>query len=114
MASLSSFGQDLAEYRWKNRLIILVGTESNTEQLKLLKNTEKQLQERDILVLEKTPNNRDLKPLGITKNFEGVLLIGKDGDIKLQRPFVVEPQVIFDLVDSMPMRKSEMRRKRKD
>ena len=65
MASLSTFGQDLSEYRWKNRLVILVGTESNPEQLKLLKNTEKQLQERDILVLEKTPNNRDLKPLGI-------------------------------------------------
>ena len=114
MASLSTFGQDLSEYRWKNRLVILVGTESNPEQLKLLKNTEKQLQERDILVLEKTPNSKHLKPLGITNNFEGVLLIGKDGGIKLQHPFVVEPQVIFDLVDSMPMRKSEMRRKRKD
>ena len=112
MASLSSFGQDLSEYRWKNRLIILVARKTNPEQLKLLKETEKQLRERDILVLEKTPNNKDLKPLGITNNFEGILLIGKDGGIKLQRPFVVEPQVIFDLVDSMPMRKSEIRRKK--
>ena len=114
LASLSSFGQDLSEYRWKNRLIILVSTESNTEQLKLLKEVEKQLKERDILVLEKYPDANDLESLGIKNNFEGVLLIGKDGGIKLQRPFIVEPQVIFDLVDSMPMRKSEMRRKHND
>jgi hypothetical protein len=45
------------------------------------------------------------------KDFQGVLLIGKDGGIKLKEPFSVQPIRIFDLIDSMPMRQSEMRRK---
>jgi hypothetical protein len=39
-----------------------------------------------------------------------VILIGKDGGIKLNKSSVMHNQ-IFDLIDSMPMRQSEMRKK---
>lgn len=43
-------------------------------------------------------------------NFEGLTLIGKDGGIKLKEAFIVNPKTIFELIDSMPMRKNEMNR----
>ena len=46
--------------------------------------------------------------------FKGIVLIGKDGGIKLKRPFVVSAGEIFDMIDSMPMRKAEMKRSIKD
>ena len=36
-------------------------------------------------------------------------LVGKDGGVKEQWAGVVEPYVIFDLVDAMPMRMREVR-----
>ncbi len=38
-----------------------------------------------------------------------MVLVGKDGDEKARWNRVVNPQEIFDLIDSMPMRQSEMR-----
>ena len=40
-----------------------------------------------------------------------VFLIGKDGGIKMRKEKVVPMEEIFRLIDSMPMRQAEMRRK---
>ena len=45
------------------------------------------------------------KPGGFT-----LILIGKDGGVKLRRENGADLQDIFDLIDGMPMRKAEMRR----
>ena len=45
------------------------------------------------------------------KAFE-VLLIGLDGTIKLRKTSAIPVQELFDLIDSMPMRKAEMRNKK--
>jgi hypothetical protein len=42
-----------------------------------------------------------------------VILIGKDGGVKMLREDRVELQEIFDLIDSMPMRQQEMQEKGK-
>jgi Domain of unknown function (DUF4174) len=42
-----------------------------------------------------------------------VLLVGKDGFVKLRSKEVVTPARIFALVDAMPMRKDEMRKMKK-
>lgn len=47
---------------------------------------------------------------GFKNDDSTVILIGKDGEIKLNKPFVTSIE-IFDLIDSMPMRQSEMRKK---
>ncbi len=35
-------------------------------------------------------------------DFEGVVVIGKDGKIKLQQAFIVNPREIFSLIDNIP------------
>ena len=40
-----------------------------------------------------------------------LILLGKDGGIKLKRNDRVKFEEIFSLIDSMPMRKDEMRQK---
>jgi hypothetical protein len=42
-----------------------------------------------------------------------LLLIGKDGFVKLRSKEVVKPERIYALVDAMPMRKDEMRKMKK-
>ena len=93
-----------------------------SEQIKKFQGLETELKERQLLVFvirgdEITDIDGDQTELDPTRmafsSFKGVILIGKDGGIKLQEPFVIEPQRIFDLIDSMPMRKAEMKNSEK-
>lgn len=122
------YAQTVRDYQWKNRLIVLVDTVLETSamqsQLKLLLTDEDALEERDIVLFQLTPETIILsigkKPkfspqetyssLSIRKDFKGVILIGKDGGMKLRKPFEVPPETIFTLIDGMPMRKSEIKR----
>ncbi|MBT8237722.1 MAG: DUF4174 domain-containing protein [Croceitalea sp.] len=110
--------QDLASYKWKNRVIILFSNTNSklmNQQFRLLNEQVASLQDRDIVVL--TPNSVDQlshkKNIKLEEDFVGLILIGKDGGIKLKKSFVVEPEVIFNLVDSMPMRRAEIRKQNK-
>ena len=113
--SFACFAQNIQEYRWKNRLIVLVSNASNSAELnqqrQIFELKQSQLEERDIILLNRKPKSSELSRFSLDGNFQGVLLIGKDGGIKLKKPFIVKPQTIFDLVDSMPMRRAEMRSK---
>jgi len=119
--------QSLKNYRWENRIIILVdredGSKAFQKQYTALLSEESELEDRDLIVfllkddLVKFSNGSKLqidgrglrKELKIRPVFEGVILIGKDGGVKMREEFHVEPQKIFDLIDSMPMRQSEMK-----
>jgi hypothetical protein len=46
------------------------------------------------------------------RTFSGVVLIGKDGGVKLRNDYVVAPQKILDLIDGMPMRRAEIMKNR--
>lgn len=107
----SSFGQELHQYRWQNRIILISGdTESSVyqKQTGILKQDKFQqpLAERKLLVIT---NDRNAKQ----EDFN-LKLLGLDGGEKLNSNDFVNPQLIFDLIDSMPMRKSEMKRKSRD
>jgi len=119
--------QSLKEYRWKNRIILLVYNEANSESFQKQRESflEKAdaLKERDLILIYLNNETVDFnhpdsdaidgrqlrKQLRIRENFRGVLLIGKDGGVKLRAEYSVEPQQIFDLIDSMPMRRAEMK-----
>ncbi|MEM7486721.1 MAG: DUF4174 domain-containing protein [Bacteroidota bacterium] len=107
--------QELAQYKWQNRLVILVSldleSESMKKQEKQFHDTKKAMEDREMVVLRLSPKSKELKAYNISQNYEGVLLIGKDGGLKAKYDFVVAPSVIFELVDSMPMRRAEMRNK---
>lgn len=119
--------QTWTDYKWKNRILILsdrsLETKNMEAQLKVLQSKEEALQERDLLLFLSTTEGV-YKPDGtkttlsredsqsrwnIQNDFTGLLLIGKDGGVKLKQDFVVAPKEIFDLIDGMPMRRAEMR-----
>lgn len=116
------FGQTLEEYRWKNRLLLILnptGPETSLHpQIEAFSNYSEEVAERDLLIFVLRDNNlTDMKGSEIQmaaenlpySDYEGVVLIGKDGGVKLKEPFLVDPGKIFELIDSMPMRKAEIR-----
>ncbi len=122
--SANLLGQDLTDFQWKNRLLLLMepqGDHVNTrEQLALFAPFEQDIEDRELIILVfdgEVILDKELKATTIDvskiphKDFQGVLLFGKDGGIKLKQPFYVTPIRIFNLIDSMPMRQSEIRRK---
>ena len=100
------------------RLLIVVGLPNDprvTEQHAALEHDGAALRERDVVVQDLTPEaaRRDRRKLGIGRDatFE-VLLVGKDGQVKLRRELPVAASEITALIDTMPMRRDEMRRQR--
>jgi len=121
--ALASYGQDLDEHRWQDRLIIVYADFNNEEgqrQIELLRNKPEELRERSVKVYyrsqgayrydfgKKTEISQKKIEFDIPFKVE---LIGLDGGVKFRASEVTEPQVLIDLIDSMPMRKSEMKRK---
>jgi hypothetical protein len=121
---------DLSEYQWKNRLLLLFTPSlDGPGYLKLKKDTssqEEEVKDRNLLVfhiLENGETRLENSPLpessgdylrekfSITPGAFTVLLIGKDGGVKLRREGGVELAEIFALIDTMPMRQREMRKK---
>ncbi|MGB5691589.1 MAG: DUF4174 domain-containing protein [Flavobacteriaceae bacterium] len=122
-----SKGQSLLDYRWKNRLVFIVNPHIDQHgghpQIKAFEGYTKAVQERDVLVYVLRKNKVfDLDGLIVNwtgktvpySSFKGIVLIGKDGSIKLKKPFLVSAKEIFDLIDSMPMRRAEMKDSVKD
>ncbi|MEP3208529.1 MAG: DUF4174 domain-containing protein [Maribacter sp.] len=118
--------QDLTNYQWKNRIILLKDTDLDSDwlqaQLKRLQSNSKELLEREVVLFLLSDNfvydekrlktnlqaDTIISQYGLS-SFEGLVLIGKDGGIKLQEEFIVNPTIIIELIDSMPMRMSEMK-----
>lgn len=118
----SSYGQNLSDYQWTNRIIILSDQEQDfskaKEALETLSAFDKGLKERDLLIFihrdgKRYDTNFKMvnKDIGksIPKNFIGYFLIGKDGGIKSQKPYPIDPVSIFTLIDGMPMRRAEIK-----
>lgn len=121
---------DLRKYQWKNRLLLLFAPspdEADYAKLKQdLSSQAEEVRDRDLLVFHilesgetKLGNSQlsessgdylrerfSIKPGAFT-----LLLIGKDGGVKLRREGQVELSEIFALMDTMPMRQREMREK---
>ncbi|KKN84700.1 hypothetical protein LCGC14_0286670 [marine sediment metagenome] len=122
MQSVYTNAQDLTDYTWKNRVLILYKNKSNIEEIssavKEVKQNNIEFKERDLLVFiyedgeflntsNKTINLRS--PNTLPKSHEGYILIGKDGSIKLKELYPINLEHLFNRIDSMPMRKSEMK-----
>ncbi len=100
-----------------HRLVVVVampGDPRATKQHALLDDAAAALRERDVVIQDMTPDaaRRDRPELGVGSQaaFE-VLLIGKDGGVKLRRDKPVAAFEITALIDTMPMRQDEMRRR---
>jgi hypothetical protein len=100
-----------------HRLVVVVGLPNDPrvgQQLAALQNDQAALRERDVLVQDLTPDaaRRERPELGVKPEaaFE-VLLVGKDGGVKLSSLTPVPAADLTALIDTMPMRQSEMRRR---
>jgi len=129
-------GQELEEYKWKNRILIIESPSiSNTEykdQLEALANSKQELEDRKLILIEiienefrtthfppdpnsetwKSIENRGDHSKSKGKEFK-VILIGLDGGIKLEKKEILKKEELFGLIDGMPMRKSEIKNKAK-
>ena len=124
MTVFTATAQNLEKYQWKNRIILLkentIDSDRLTDQLQRLEADSKALAERDILIFiitggsvyDTSKKRLDLNWDSIVENhglndFQGLILIGKDGGLKLKEGFIVDAKTIFELIDAMPMRKAE-------
>jgi len=127
--ALYTNGQTLSleQYVWKNRIIVINNGSSNTlstDQENLLVKDMSGLNERNLLVFKIdglkahelvngkyfTVDPQELKSLKLENGVFEVVLIGKDGGIKFRETSLVQSSEIYNIIDQMPMRKSEMRR----
>jgi hypothetical protein len=111
--SLTPETANLNPYKWHYRpLVIFAPSETDADyvqQMSILEKSKAELAERDIMVLSDTsPTSKgqlrsQLNPQG----FE-VVLVGKDGGMKLRQQTPLSLETLLSTVDSMPMRKAHL------
>lgn len=122
--------QTLSKHQWKNRLLIICDNSEDRskmiEQLDILQADTTGLQDRNLLVYQYsdlgyqlglqnpedcTPGSPEaFKKYCDTRNFS-VHLIGLDGGTKLSTNTPISLETLFTMIDGMPMRRAERRRK---
>ncbi len=109
---------DLDALHWHNRVVIVFGSEKNKQMLQQqsaqLAGHSQGCEERDIkvfTVMIDSPGARDLQEkLHVSRQAFAVVLIGKDGSVKLRKTEPVTADELFQTIDQMPMRRQEMKR----
>lgn len=131
LSTLKINAQNLKDYQWKNRILLLFDESRKSSalksQLEKFSKVREEMVERDLILfivagkgifaqndhLQDMPLQDAYDTAHVSKKFKGIVLIGKDGGAKLKKDFEIDPQLVFDLIDGMPMRKAEMRSAKK-
>jgi hypothetical protein len=108
---------DLNQFVWKKRpIVVFADSDADPryiEQIELLMAALPELDERDVVVLTdtdpsvKSPLRLKLRPRGFM-----LAILGKDGGVKLRKPFPWDVREISRSIDKMPLRKREVREKK--
>jgi len=120
---------DLKQYQWRNRLLLLFSpSPENPAYQALVRELQEQaggVRERDLLVFhilepgKSFINSQEISPAevwALRQRFDigpgafTVVLVGKDGGVKLKRADRVALADISGLIDSMPMRQQEIQK----
>jgi hypothetical protein len=121
---------DLDGYQWKNRIILVFAPSSDSDaykrQMQEFEGQEDGILDRDLIILELFEDgesrwgdtslservaSRMRRQLDVGAGEFVLILIGKDGTVKLRSNNPVDTSKLFGLIDTMPMRQEEMRRK---
>lgn len=104
----------LEQFAWRNRLAIVFADSPNdpsfAEQMEMFESQQHELVERDVIVfVDSDPAARsslrsELRPRGFA-----LVLIGKDGGVKLRKPFPWSVREITHAIDKWPIRQQELR-----
>lgn len=122
----------LKKHLWKERVVLVFEQQEENAtakaQLSAFESDEPGMKERSLAIYQiydttgKNPQKTSLNTTEIDalrKHYqpksEGitVILIGKDGGEKLRKNSILAVQDLFDTIDAMPMRQSEMKKKNK-
>lgn len=105
---------DLDDFKWRHRPVVVFAESALDpafeEQMSLLRAREDELRARDVVVITDTEPEpisnlrRKLRPRGFM-----LVLIGKDGGVKIRKPFPWDVREISRSIDKMPIRKREIR-----
>jgi hypothetical protein len=103
----------LSDFLWTHRPIIVLADSPDDprfiKQISLLRADLSELAERDVIILTDTDPSlklalrQHLRPRGFM-----LVLIGKDGGVKLRKPFPWNVREISRVIDKMPMRRQEI------
>lgn len=105
---------DLSEFKWKQRPVVVFADSADDpafiEQIERLASGAEDLTERDVVVIVDTnPEARSDIRLKMRPRGFMLTLVGKDGSIKLRKPFPWSVREISRSIDKMPMRLREIR-----
>ncbi len=128
------FSQILNKHEWENRVLIVFSSDGSSpnyiKQLAEFSNSVTEMKERKLVLYQvinekyafrnftsdsKIPSWKSIDNLGLKKNTKkkefSIALIGLDGEVKLQKYDILPKEELFRIIDSMPMRMNELRRK---
>ena len=130
IARQDALSMDLRQFQWKNRLLFLFAPQRNDRFFSDLLNeimvNKNEVEDRDLVIfeiLESGPSYMNSVSLdaqtaaALQDKFDSppgrftVILVGKDGGVKLKRQTGTRLKDIFALIDAMPMRQEEIRQK---
>ena len=115
----------LANEQWKHRVLLIYAPSKSSPviqgQRTGLASNPAGLKERDLIVrelfadeLSKEDRAFLQQTLRVLDDTFQVLLIGKDGGVKARQASPIAVKVLFDTIDSMPMRQDETRRRKQN
>jgi hypothetical protein len=118
---------DLKQFQWKHRLLLIFVMDENDPPFKKLQDEiiaqKAEVEDRDLLVfmiVERGLSRMNTTPLdsvtvdsirkyyAVPHSIFRVILVGKDGGVKLKQDGTANLEEIFERIDAMPMRKNEM------
>ncbi|WP_324677483.1 DUF4174 domain-containing protein [Hymenobacter sp. GOD-10R] len=116
-----SLAETLRAGKWEKRMVLLYAPAADNAEFKqqksLLAQAQGAVHDRDIRVLELTANQLSAadkqylqQQLKVEPTQFTVLLIGKDGGVKLRQTKALTAQQLFGTIDKMPMRQQEMKK----
>jgi hypothetical protein len=130
-ATSETLSMDLTQFQRKNRMLFIFAQDGNHPLFKDLQSQvmaqKAEVDDRDLIVFEvpaqgtarmndSTLDRKEADSIrnhfAITGDEFSLILVGKDGGIKLKRMDQVDLREVFELIDSMPMRQNEMRQKK--
>ncbi len=110
----------LAPYLGEKRPVVIFADNDRDprldRQLRALEREAKELEDRDVIILVDTtpgPSRFDTTPMRERFRPHGfnILLVDKDGSVKMRRPNVVSANDVMRMIDRTPLRQQEMGRR---
>ena len=108
---------ELADFEWQSRLVVVFGDGEDDPrfqtQIELLQANAPELIDRDVIVLTDTdPKGESELRLKLRPRGFMLVLIGKDGGVKLRKPFPWKVRELTRVIDKTVLRQREVRDRR--